>query len=76
MRSDVFIKNLCELETIPEGAKIQLTLASPKHQINIEMNLKTFKNTGPSWFHASILEGMDFISMLIRYCGRSQGQLD
>ena len=38
MRSDVFIKNPCELETIPEGAEIQLTLASPQHRINIEMN--------------------------------------
>ena len=38
MRSHVFIKNPSKLETIPEGAKIQLTLASPKHQINIEMN--------------------------------------
>lgn len=28
----------CELETIPEGSEIQLTLASPQHRINIEMN--------------------------------------
>merc|ERR1711997_1059844 len=36
--SNVFIKDPCELETIPEGAEIQLTLASPQHRINIEMN--------------------------------------
>merc|ERR1712004_524201 len=35
--SNVFNKDL-ELETIPEGAEIQLTLASPQHRINIEMN--------------------------------------
>ena len=38
MRSHVIIKNPCEIETIPEGTKIQPTLASPQHQINIEMN--------------------------------------
>lgn len=36
--SNVLIKDPCELETIPEGAEIQLTLASPQHRINIEMN--------------------------------------
>ena len=36
--SNVFIKDPCELETIPEGSEIQLTLASPQHRINIEMN--------------------------------------
>mgnify|MGYP001431098870 CR=1 FL=1 len=29
-----------ELETIPEGSEIQLTLASPQRRINIEMNEK------------------------------------
>ena len=32
------LKDSCELETIPEGTEIQLTLASPQHRINIEMN--------------------------------------
>ena len=36
--SNVLIKDPCELETIPEGTEIQLTLASPQHRINIEMN--------------------------------------
>lgn len=35
--SNVFTKDL-ELETIPEGSEIQLTLASPQRRINIEMN--------------------------------------
>ena len=37
--SNVFNKDL-ELETIPEGSEIQLTLASPQRRINIEMNEK------------------------------------
>ena len=37
--SNVFTKDL-ELETIPEGSEIQLTLASPQRRINIEMNEK------------------------------------
>ena len=36
--SNALIKDPCELETIPEGSEIQLTLASPQHRINIEMN--------------------------------------
>ena len=36
--SNVLIKDPCELETIPEGSEIQLTLASPQHRICIEMN--------------------------------------
>ena len=56
MHSDVFIKNFCELETIPEGAKIQLTLASPKHQINIEMNIS------PS----GILDQTDFMPVFLK----------
>ena len=36
--SNILIKDPCELETIPEGSEIQLTLASPQHRINIEMN--------------------------------------
>lgn len=38
--SNILIKDPCELETIPEGSEIQLTLASPQHRINIEMNSK------------------------------------
>ena len=56
MRSDVFIKNPCEIETIPEGTKIQPTLASPQHQINIEMN------AGPS----RILDQADFMPVFVR----------
>merc|ERR1719510_826484 len=36
--SNVLIKEPSELQTIPEGSEIQLTLASPQHRINIEMN--------------------------------------
>ena len=56
MHSDDFIKNPCELETIPEGTKIQLTLASPQHQINIEMN------TSPS----RILDQADFMPVFLK----------
>jgi len=41
--SNVFNKDL-ELETIPEGSEIQLTLASPQRRINIEMNEKKNEN--------------------------------
>ena len=56
MRSHVFIKNPCEIETIPEGTKIQPTLASPQHQINIEMN------ASPS----RILDQADFMPVLLK----------
>ena len=56
MRSDVFINNPRKLETIPEGAKIQLTLASPKHQINIEMNSRPSR----------ILDQADFMPVFLK----------
>ena len=56
MRSHVFTKNLYEHYTIPEGAKIQLTLASPQHQVNIEMN------TNPS----RILDQADFMPVFLK----------
>jgi len=42
--SNVLIKDPCELETIPEGSEIQLTLASPQHRISIEMNSSISNN--------------------------------
>jgi hypothetical protein len=36
--TNILIKDSCELQTIPEGSEIHLTLASPQHRINIEMN--------------------------------------
>merc|ERR1719510_641192 len=42
--SNILIKEPCELETIPEGSEIQLTLASPQHRISIEMNSSISNN--------------------------------
>merc|ERR1712141_827304 len=42
--SNVLIKEPCELETIPEGSEIQLTLASHQHRISIEMNSSISNN--------------------------------
>lgn len=44
--TNVLIKDPSELETIPEGSEIQLTLASPQHRINIEMNSKMMDSNG------------------------------
>ncbi len=40
------LKDSCELETIPEGTELPLTLASPQHRINIEMNATGSQSSG------------------------------